>query len=394
MWAAQFKRDGSWPTIPQPQPRTSSGRAGGRKTQRMEDIPSVEVQDEKGPVYSGKEATTLRPGDMPVNNGSGGKKKTGLIVAAASILLLGGAAAFYFANAGPSEDEIQAQKEAEKKEQFDKYVFSGDSLKGLNDLSGAKGFYEKAIALFPADSAALAALAEVNRMAELVMPADTNTTDTVKVEATKVEPTTVTTPTTKPKTTPTTNPTKPPVEEKRKPTEDELRRKRLEEIENNNNNSGDYDLTNQYSNGARYNYKGAVRNGKPHGIGTAYFANGDKYEGSWENGVRTGAGTFTFKDGTVYNGSWRNDKFNGQGNMIWTDGDNYRGSYQNGMRNGYGTYTSCGGDIKYCPDCKKYVGYWKDNEKVGSGKCYGARGQLLYDGEFVGGSPSGRYPNR
>lgn len=389
-WAAQFKRDGSWPAIPQPQPKAPGTRSGGRKTQRMEDIPSVQNQEENNaPAYSGKEAATMRPGEMPVNNPNRPKKKTGLIVAAASVILLGGAAAFYFANAGPSEDEILAQKEAEKKVQFSKLLFSADSLKGLNDLTGAKGLYEQAIALFPSDSGALAALAELNRMAEMVTPVDTTAGDTTVVEEKKVEPTT---PTTTPTKTPTI-PTKPPIEEKKKPTEDELRRQRLKELEN-VNNSGEYDLTNQYSNGARYNYKGAVRNGKPHGIGTAYFSNGDKYEGSWENGVRTGAGTFTFKDGTVYNGSWRNDKFNGQGNMIWTDGDNYRGSYQNGMRNGYGTYTSSGGDIKNCPDCKKYVGYWKDNEKVGSGKCYGARGQLLYDGEFVGGSPSGRYPNR
>ncbi|XOJ00883.1 hypothetical protein ACMX2M_03880 [Paenibacillus polymyxa] len=68
-------------------------------------------------------------------------------------------------------------------------------------------------------------------------------------------------------------------------------------------------------------YYGEVKNGKPHGKGTARWGNNKTYSGDWVNGKRSGQGKYVLKDESypdaveiiTYTGSWKNDKQNGQG---------------------------------------------------------------------------------
>ncbi|XOJ00882.1 hypothetical protein ACMX2M_03875 [Paenibacillus polymyxa] len=84
-------------------------------------------------------------------------------------------------------------------------------------------------------------------------------------------------------------------------------------------------LSLKLSNGGTY--FGEVKNGKPHGKGTATWGDYKTYSGEWKNGQRSGNGKFTeylmsdaFEDGGYYNlgkevytGTWKNDKKTGQG---------------------------------------------------------------------------------
>ncbi|MHB1277701.1 MAG: protein kinase domain-containing protein [Bacteroidia bacterium] len=385
-WALEFMREGAWPEIPQPKTETPSEAkepVRGRSTQRMDDIPSEDPKDK------GKEAATLKHGADAMPLSEGGKKgKRGLVAAVIGVLVVGGASAWYFTS-GP--DKPEGTEATVQKQQFDSLLKRADSIAMANDLSAALMLYQDALKLFPADSLGLASLAWCEGQIALLANADSSLADTTVVAST-VPPGEI------------INPTKPvkkeekkvePVVEEKKPTEDELRKQRLKELEGQKvKKTDEYDLTDMSSSGSKYDYKGAVRNGKPHGYGIAYFDDGNRYEGNWENGVRTGSGTYYFSDGTVYVGGWKNDSFSGRGKMTWEDGDKYDGSYSNGKRNGLGTYTTGGGDINNCPDCRKYQGYWKDNNKHGMGKCFDRNGNLLYDGEFRDGKPVDDYPNR
>ncbi|WP_405117954.1 hypothetical protein MHB43_21515 [Paenibacillus sp. FSL H8-0317] len=79
-------------------------------------------------------------------------------------------------------------------------------------------------------------------------------------------------------------------------------------------------------------YYGEVRNGKPHGMGTATWGDYKTYSGEWKHGKRSGNGKFTeylmsdaFKDGDrffnlgkeVYTGEWLNDKKSGHGTLTF-----------------------------------------------------------------------------
>lgn len=69
-WALEFMREGAWPEIPQinTAPKTEAKEpARGRSTQRMDDIPAEDLQP-KSTAPSGKEAATMKHGDLPLNN--------------------------------------------------------------------------------------------------------------------------------------------------------------------------------------------------------------------------------------------------------------------------------------------------------------------------------------
>jgi hypothetical protein len=64
-------------------------------------------------------------------------------------------------------------------------------------------------------------------------------------------------------------------------------------------------------------YKGMWKNGKRHGFGIHYYADGSKmYEGEYQNGVRHGRGVFYFRDGEYFAGKFDNDKMTELGNFI------------------------------------------------------------------------------
>lgn len=71
------------------------------------------------------------------------------------------------------------------------------------------------------------------------------------------------------------------------------------------------------SNGATY--FGEVKNGKPHGKGTARWGVNKTYSGDWVNGKRSGYGVYKLNgngESVTYTGNWKNDKQNGQGTFI------------------------------------------------------------------------------
>lgn len=123
--------------------------------------------------------------------------------------------------------------------------------------------------------------------------------------------------------------------------------------------------------GDKYNYKGDIVDGLPHGYGTAKYKSGEKYVGNFVHGYMSGQGTYTYQ-GDKYVGEWDNDK-----------------------KNGFGKYTAAEGrEVSNCPNCKYYVGNYVDNEKSGFGRCYDEDGNLLFEGYFENNKPIGVYPNQ
>lgn len=147
--------------------------------------------------------------------------------------------------------------------------------------------------------------------------------------------------------------------------------------------------------GEKYTYTGQVKNGKPHGTGSAKYENGDKFYGSYSDGNMV-YGTYTFSDGNKYTGSFYEDKFSGDGTFYYRDGDIYTGNWERGYKHGTGTYTLSGTEfnISNCPECVKYVGEFIDGEKHGRGKCFDIDGNLLYEGRFKYDKPTGTYPSQ
>jgi hypothetical protein len=85
-------------------------------------------------------------------------------------------------------------------------------------------------------------------------------------------------------------------------------------------------------------YEGEFVEGKRHGNGKLYFANGDLYDGAFQNGKRCGQGKqIHAEDGTTYTGEWLNDMMHGQGILSLPNGDRYEGSFENNLKHGAGT---------------------------------------------------------
>ena len=55
-------------------------------------------------------------------------------------------------------------------------------------------------------------------------------------------------------------------------------------------------------------YKGDVVIGRPHGVGTLVYPDGNKYVGEFMNGLFHGQGTETLSNGWKYVGEWREGK--------------------------------------------------------------------------------------
>jgi len=56
-------------------------------------------------------------------------------------------------------------------------------------------------------------------------------------------------------------------------------------------------------------YTGEIKDGLPHGKGTATFADGEKYVGEYKDGKRHGKGTmFDPTTGKSKSGQWKDDK--------------------------------------------------------------------------------------
>jgi hypothetical protein len=81
-----------------------------------------------------------------------------------------------------------------------------------------------------------------------------------------------------------------------------------------------------YTNGK---YEGDFVNGKPHGRGIFYLANGDKYEGDWINSEKQGRGIYYYADGDKYEGDFVKGKFTGRGTFTCSNGKQFTGNFEN-----------------------------------------------------------------
>ncbi len=71
---------------------------------------------------------------------------------------------------------------------------------------------------------------------------------------------------------------------------------------------GEGKLTWYHSSKEISSYLGTMKEGKPHGKGKYWFADGDVYEGEWKDGLRHGKGKQWYTDGHIYEGEWISDK--------------------------------------------------------------------------------------
>lgn len=93
-----------------------------------------------------------------------------------------------------------------------------------------------------------------------------------------------------------------------------------------------------------------MRDGKRHGQGTYFAANGAFYEGEWRDSNRHGQGIMTWTSGSHYEGEFHRGKLHGNGICAWVNGDRYEGEWRYGERHSQGTYTWPGGN--------RYEGTW------------------------------------
>lgn len=107
-------------------------------------------------------------------------------------------------------------------------------------------------------------------------------------------------------------------------------------------------------------YKGACKNGKAEGSGTARGT--AVYVGDFHEGKKHGLGVKTWPWGDRYEGEFAEDFKHGAGLYVWGErsafaGESYEGGFANDKRNGYGVYIWPTGD--------KYAGPWKDDAVAG-----------------------------
>ncbi|XP_065643208.1 radial spoke head 1 homolog isoform X2 [Hydra vulgaris] len=96
-----------------------------------------------------------------------------------------------------------------------------------------------------------------------------------------------------------------------------------------------------------------------HGMGKAFFPNGDTYEGMYALGKRNGKGVYHFATGAVFDGEYKLNKKEESGIMTYPDGSKYEGDWLDDVRHGKGIY--------WYPNGDKYDGDWLRNFRNGSG---------------------------
>lgn len=53
----------------------------------------------------------------------------------------------------------------------------------------------------------------------------------------------------------------------------------------------------------------------------------EKYEGEWIDGKMHGRGIYYYADGTIYDGTWSEGKMHGKGIFIYPNGNKYDGEF-------------------------------------------------------------------
>jgi hypothetical protein len=197
----------------------------------------------------------------------------------------------------------------------------------------------------------------------------------------------------------------------------EKEKKRLEEMFN--ENFSGY-VTNFKMNEG--NYTGNLKNGKREGKGKFILIGGTMYEGEFKNdkyyglckieyekkddkeyyigetrnGFFNGWGKVKYrKTGTVYEGEFYEGDYDGWGTVRWEDGISFFGRWQKGKREGIGAFYILNNKdtILFCSKAKTFMGFYKNDNKNGNGRCYDKDFRTIYNGNFKDGKPT-YYPNR
>ena len=124
-------------------------------------------------------------------------------------------------------------------------------------------------------------------------------------------------------------------------------------------------------------YEGGIKNGVPHGHGTAVWANGTTYTGEFMDGEAQGQGTTVWSNGDTYTGELKDGNLHGQGTFVRTDGTTYTGEFKDGGYHGQGTFVRTDGTT--------YTGGFVDGEPEGAGKVTYPDG-ATYSGVFDSGA--------
>ena len=88
--------------------------------------------------------------------------------------------------------------------------------------------------------------------------------------------------------------------------------------------------------GPAIRYIGAMRNGRPDGMGQARGAAGDGYAGEWRAGLPHGFGILIAANGDHFEGAWQEGRRAGPGTQIFANGDRFEGAWQDDRPHGYG----------------------------------------------------------
>ncbi|WP_428667041.1 hypothetical protein [Runella sp.] len=150
-----------------------------------------------------------------------------------------------------------------------------------------------------------------------------------------------------------------------------------------------------FTNGNKF--EGVLEEGKVKGKGVFEVLKGPRIEADFDGSIFkiTGPAVVTYPDKTVYKGGYDMENFVAKGHGVWEyqDGRKFEGNFRNGFYDGEGTLTiPTGTHIVNCPDCVTYTGEFYRGLKSGKGKCYDAKGTLLYAGEFINDKPKDIYP--
>ena len=85
-------------------------------------------------------------------------------------------------------------------------------------------------------------------------------------------------------------------------------------------------------------YEGNYINGKKHGNGRFFWANGSCYKGQFSFDYLHGEGEYIWYDGRKYKGDWKNNEMHGHGTFSWPNNNFYEGSYRHDKKQGFGAF--------------------------------------------------------
>lgn len=85
-------------------------------------------------------------------------------------------------------------------------------------------------------------------------------------------------------------------------------------------------------------YEGNYINGKKHGNGRFFWANGSTYRGQFVYDCLQGEGEYIWYDGRKYKGDWKANEMHGHGKFFWPNNNFYEGYYKHDKKQGFGVF--------------------------------------------------------